>query len=135
MTGRVRVDEVRDATSDVEDAVRRLLGQLPGGGSPLTKQDLQVVVASPATRLLVARDGARRVVGMATVVLFRVPSGMRAWVEDVVVDAPARGRGVGTALARAAVRLAWDAGARRADAAPREGAAALERLLRRADGG
>jgi len=74
---------------------------------------LAEIIASPCTSVLVARDLAAggSIVGTLTLVLFRIPTGVRAWIEDVVVDAIARGRGVGEALTRVAVELAIGRGA------------------------
>lgn len=52
-----------------------------------------------------------RIVGMLTLVWYDVPSGRKAWIEDVVVDAAARGCGAGRALVEAAQRLAREVGA------------------------
>jgi ribosomal protein S18 acetylase RimI-like enzyme len=111
----LRVEEATDAAVDVEDAVRRLLPQLSQTAAPVMKQDVEEIVAAPATRLLLARDEDGTVVGMLTLALFRLPTGVRAWIEDVVVDEAARGRGAGALLTNEAVRLAEEAGARTVD--------------------
>jgi len=80
--------------------------------------------------LLVARlDG--RIVGSLTLALFRIPTGMRAWIEDVVVDEAARGHGVGDALNRAALEIAAERGARTVDLTSRPSREAANRLYRR----
>ena len=63
--------------------------------------------------------------------LFRIPTGMRAWIEDVVVDELARGKGVGEALSREAIRAALDAGARTIDLTSHPTREAANRLYRR----
>jgi GNAT superfamily N-acetyltransferase len=73
------------------------------------------MVSSPASVLLVARDAEGAVIGSLTLALFRVPTGLRAWIEDVVVDESARGAGAGEALVLEAVRRARGAGARSID--------------------
>ena len=88
--------------------------------------------------LLVARDGDGDgdgdgpIVGMLTLALFRIPTGARAWIEDVVTDQSARGRGVGMALTEEAVRRAGAAGARTVDLTSRASREAANRLYRRA---
>ena len=72
-----------------------------------------------------------RIVGCLTVVVFRVPSGSRAWIEDVVVDGAYRNRGIGEALSRAALRHAADAGARTVDLTSRSSREAANRLYQR----
>ena len=69
------------------------------------------MVNSPATVVFIARDEKRggEIVGSLTLALFRIPTGLRAWIEDVVVDAAARGQGIGEALTRAALTRAEQA--------------------------
>jgi ribosomal protein S18 acetylase RimI-like enzyme len=68
---------------------------------------------------------------MLTLVVFRIPTGVRAWIEDVVVDQDARGRGVGAALNQAAIRLAGEHGARTVDLTSRPSREAANRLYSR----
>ena len=71
-----------------------LVPQLSSSSPPPTRAVLERIVADPATTLFVARDE-ERVVGMLTLAVFQIPTGVRAWIEDVVVDAAARGSGGG----------------------------------------
>ena len=68
---------------------------------------------------------------MLTLVVFRIPTGVRAWIEDVVVDETMRGRGVGEALSQEAVRRAIGAGARTIDLTSRPSREAANRLYQR----
>jgi ribosomal protein S18 acetylase RimI-like enzyme len=79
----------------------------------------------------VARDGGGAIAGTLTLVLFRIPTGVRAWIEDVVVDESARGSGLGEALTRAALARAGAAGARTVDLTSRPSREAANRLYRR----
>lgn len=112
------------------DAVQRLVPQLSSSTSPPTRVELEVIVAGPSTMLLLARNGPA-VVGMLTLAIFRIPTGIRAWIEDVVVDADARGRGVGEALTREAVRIAGTHGARTVELTSRPSREAANRLYQR----
>ena len=89
------------------------------------------MVRSPATILLMARDGDRGLIGSLTLVLFRIPTGVRAWIEDVVVDNESRGRGVAEILCREALNRASAAGARTVDLTSRPSREAANRLYRR----
>ena len=71
------------------------------------------------------------IVGMLTLAIFRIPTGIRAWIEDVVVDAQMRGRGVGEALTREAVRIAGTHGARTVELTSRPSREAANRLYQR----
>jgi hypothetical protein len=97
--------EVAEATAvdqQLVDAWARLIPQLSRSAPPPGRDELTQIVASPSTVLLVARRGGV-IVGSLTLVLFRIPSGMRAIIEDVVTDGSARGQGVGPALTGAAL--------------------------------
>lgn len=110
----VWIEEVTVVGPEVTEALRRLIPQLSQSAPPVEAYDLESIVAAPDTTLFVARTDAG-IVGTLTLVLFRSPSGARGWIEDVVVDADARGRGVGEALVGAAIALARKANSRTVD--------------------
>jgi ribosomal protein S18 acetylase RimI-like enzyme len=125
------VDEVREATPEVVAALNRLLPQLSASASPADLETVTRIVESEATRLLIARDQDRQIVGTLTLVVFRIPTGTRAWIEDVVVDSDARGQGVGESLTRAALRIAAGEGATTVDLTSRPSREAANRMYRR----
>ncbi|MDG4772160.1 GNAT family N-acetyltransferase [Solwaraspora sp. WMMD792] len=126
----VEIEAVRVATDEVVKAFGRLLPQLSRSAKPLDLTALNELVASDASTLLIARcEG--EIVGALTLVMFPIPTGRRAWIEDVVVDESARGLGVGAALTQEAVRLAREAGARTVDLTSRPSRAAANRLYER----
>jgi len=93
-------------------ALTRLVPQLSSTAPPPTAYELETLVDAPGTTLFVARGDRGTIVGTLTLAVFRVPTGVRAWIEDVVVDTEARGQGVGEALVEAALALAERSGAR-----------------------
>ena len=116
-------------TDEVADALTRLLPQLSRSAHPPTPEELRRFVGHEATTLLVARvDGV--LVGTLTLVMFPLITGVRARVEDVVVDDSARNRGVGRALTEEALRLATAANARTVDLTSRPDREAANRLYR-----
>ncbi len=115
---------------EVVAAVQRLVPQLSASATVPAAEQVAEVCEAEATVLLLARlDGA--IAGMLVLVLFRLPTGLRAWIEDVVVDGDARGRGVGEALSREALRRATAAGAVTVDLTSRPSRAAAVRLYER----
>lgn len=91
-----------EVTNELVAQLNGLLTQLSASASVLTTGAVRDIVESDASTLLVAtRDD--EVIGMLTLVVFAIPSGRRAWIEDVVVDVSARGSGVGEALTLAAI--------------------------------
>jgi len=129
----VSVEEATDVTPALLEALAHLVPQLSQSAAPIRESELAEMVASPVTRLLVARlagsgDPDDAIVGTLTLVLFRIPTGVRGWIEDVIVDEKARGLGVGEALTAEAIRLADDAGARTLDLTSRPSRQAAHRL-------
>jgi ribosomal protein S18 acetylase RimI-like enzyme len=133
MRDMVTVEECTEVDDGLVRAMERLVPQLSSSSPAPTRAQLEEIVASDATHLLVARDGGPegRVLGSMTLVVFRIPTGVRAWIEDVVVDADARGGGVGEALNRRAVELAQQRGSRTVDLTSRPSREAANRLYRR----
>ena len=127
----VRISEVHEATDDVVDALNRLLPQLSSSAAPMTTTDVEAIVTSDASHLLFARDDTGVTVGSMTLVVFRIPTGVRSWIEDVVVDEAARGTGAGEALNRAAIDLAYSLGARTVDLTSRPSRVAANRLYKK----
>ena len=127
----VTVEEATTVTHDLRAAVERLVPQLSRSAVIPGDRELAEIVDSPASILLVARDVDGTIVGSLTLVVFRIPTGVRAWIEDVVVDEEARGRGVGEALSREALSRAAAAGARTVDLTSRPSREAANRLYRR----
>lgn len=127
----MKVEIATTLTPAIVDAVERLVPQLSRSNPPPTTAELGDVVASPATDLFIAIDDAA-IVGMATLATFRIPTGLRAWIEDVVVDETGRGRGVGEALTKAMIDRARELGCRTVDLTSRPSREAANRLYQRA---
>jgi ribosomal protein S18 acetylase RimI-like enzyme len=127
----MRVEEATSLTVDLVEALGRLVSQLSSSAPTLTDDQLRQIIEGPATRLLIARDEEGAIIGSLTLAVFRIPTGVRAWIEDVVVDEAARGQGAGEALSREAVRLAQEAGARTIDLTSRPDRESANRLYER----
>jgi ribosomal protein S18 acetylase RimI-like enzyme len=127
----IGVEVLDEVTDDVVEAFGRLLPQLSRSAKPLDAAALANIVASPAVTILVARDGGQ-IIGSLTLAMFPAPTGLRAWIEDVVVAGSARGQGVGGVLTQEALRLARAAGARTVDLTTRPAREAAGRLYERA---
>lgn len=119
-----------EVTDELVAAFAELIPQLSRSNPPPSEEQLTEIVASDSTVLLIARDEAA-ILGSLTLAIFRIPTGLRAWIEDVVVDESARGRGVGAVLNQEAIRLAAEAGATTVDLTSRPAREAANRLYRR----
>lgn len=126
----VEIEIVSEVTPELVAAFDLLIPQLSSSNPPPTTEELAEIVGSEASRLFVARVGGV-IVGTLTLVVFRIPTGVRAWIEDVVVDSSARGAGVGERLNLAAVEEANRLGARTVDLTSRPNREAANRLYRR----
>jgi ribosomal protein S18 acetylase RimI-like enzyme len=123
----LKVDE------ELVEAIARLIRQLSKSSSIPTVAQLNEIVRADCTTLLLARDLSvgGHIIGMLTLAVFRIPTGVRAWIEDVAVDASARGKGVGESLSREALRIAEAKGARTVELSSRPSREAANRLYRR----
>ena len=130
VTADVRIEEARVRSEELIEAVGRLVAQLSPSAPTPTAAELQTVVESSATRLLVALDAGGAIAGMLTLAIYRIPTDTCAWIEDVVVDEQARGRGIGEQLIRAALRIADQEGVRVVDLTSRSARHAANRLYR-----
>lgn len=126
----VVVEPVVSASDEVLAACHRLMPQLSSSSPVLTRDQLHEIITAPSTVLFAARsDGV--IVGLLTLAVFRIPTAVRAWIEDVVVDEAARGKGVGEALNVAALAEAKRRGAKTVDLTSRPSREAANRLYQR----
>ena len=105
--------QAAEVTDELIQACQRLVPQLTNNNPPPTRAELALMLSEGASALFIARDqnspeGA--IVGLATLVMYRVPTGLRGYIEDVVVDEKARGKGIGAALTRACLERAEQSG-------------------------
>lgn len=121
------IEELRHITQDDVGDIRRLLPQLSSSANELDHAALSELVASPVTTVLVAR-AQQRIVGTLTLVVFTILTGVRARVEDVVVEDNHRGSGIGAALTRESLMRAQQLGARTVDLSSHSTRQAAHRL-------
>ncbi|WKZ38155.1 MAG: GNAT family N-acetyltransferase [Anaerolineales bacterium] len=102
----MRIDIVTRADDELLDAFKRLVPQLTDNNPPPSLDDLTALVQDASSTLLTARDDNNQIVGALTLVVYRVPTGIRSVIEDVIVDISARGQGIGETLLVRAIELA-----------------------------
>jgi len=126
----VEVRQAEQVDAELVAAFATLIPQLSAASAPPTADELAAIVTNPHSVLYVARiDG--RIVGSLTLAFYRIPTGLKAWIEDVVVDFRARGMGVGEALNRAAIDEVRRRGAKNVNLTSRPSREAANRLYRR----
>lgn len=101
---KIDIAPTREPSTELMEALGRLLPQLTDHAPP-TATDIQIMLANPGCTLLLARADSV-IVGAATLTIYRIPTGIRARVDDVVVDESARGQGIGEALMQACIETA-----------------------------
>ncbi len=99
----MEIQRVTLVTDELVAAFERLIPHLSAARPP-TRAELEDLLASPACTLLIARDP--HIVGSLSLGIYRSPTGLHAWIEDVIVDPAARGRGIGAELTLAGIQCA-----------------------------
>ena len=126
----LRIETVQSVSDNIIAACHRLIPQLSSSSRPITADELKEIITGESTVMFAAHlDG--EIVGLLTLAVFRIPTGLRAWIEDVVVDERARGNGVGDALNQAALAEARRRGAKTVDLTSRPSREAANRLYQR----
>jgi ribosomal protein S18 acetylase RimI-like enzyme len=126
----VTVSVASEVTDELVESIGRLLPHLSRSSPAPTPVEVREMVEAPGTVLFIARDDAGRIVGTLTLVLFRIPTGLRAWIEDVIADPAASGQGVGRALNQAAIDESRRRGARTVDLTSRPSREAANHIYR-----
>jgi len=106
----IKIRKVLNSSEKVLEDINQLLSQLSKSAKPLNLDDLEGLIECSSTRLYFAEED-EMVLGMLSLVVFQIPTGVRAWVEDVVVHLKARGKGVGKMLTLTALSEAKQLGA------------------------
>ena len=107
----MRIETATEVTDELLDAFQRLIPQLTKNPPRLSRDEITALVKSTCSTLLVARADDDSIVGVLSLTVYRVPTGIRSIIEDVIVDESARGQGIGEALTRQALEVAKEAGA------------------------
>ena len=128
MTIEITICDTADAA--VVQALGELMPQLSQSAPPPTAEEIAEIIEHDAATLLLASEG-EKILGSMTLNIFPIPTGLRAWIEDVVVDESFRGRGVGEALNRRAIEIALAAGAKTIELTSRPSRSAANRLYQR----
>lgn len=130
----IKIYEITEMSQKVFDAFEKLIPQLSSSAKIPTWEELEDLIASKASIVLAAvddEDPEEKILGTMTLVVFRIPTGVRAWVEDVVVDGAARGQGIGEKLIRTSIERAKAEGAKTIDLTSRPTRVEAHRLYKR----
>ena len=124
----VRIRIADEVTPKLVDSYKKLIPQLSTSSLPPTEEELDQIIRSDASMILIAENNSNEIVGTMTLVLFHIPTGLRAWIEDVVVDNDHRGEGIGKKLNQEALQIAEKAGAKTVELTSRPARESANRL-------
>jgi ribosomal protein S18 acetylase RimI-like enzyme len=117
--------------AELADALVGLVPQLSRSNPPPTLAHVETMLGFDAITQFVARSDDGLIIGVSTLVMFPIPTGWRAWVEDVIVDESARGQGVGEGLTQAMIDAARERGCTTIELTSRPTREAANRLYQR----
>jgi ribosomal protein S18 acetylase RimI-like enzyme len=127
----MRVEIFDGQAEELAAAFEYLVPQLSRSNPGPAVDFVQTMLDSDAITQFVARDDHERIVGVATLVIFPIPTAWRAWIEDVIVDQSLNGRGIGSSLTRAMVDHAREAGCKTVDLTSRPKREAANHMYRK----
>jgi ribosomal protein S18 acetylase RimI-like enzyme len=124
----IKISELTEATPLVLESINQLLPQLSSKASSLSMEQLLELTSSDSTMVFVCSNAADQITGMLSLVIMKIPTGKKAWIEDVVVDSKARGQGLGKALMDHALQEARERGVKTIDLTSRPSREGANRL-------
>jgi ribosomal protein S18 acetylase RimI-like enzyme len=127
----VKVEVFRGDPAELASALVGLVPQLSKSNPPPSVDDVAEMLATDAITQFVAREDDGTIVGVSTLATFRIPTALRAWIEDVIVDESVNGRGIGSALTNAMIDHARSLGCATVDLTSRPSREAANRLYKK----
>lgn len=108
----IHIEQVQEVNEDLIQAIKDLFPQLTQFSLLPDEEFIHEIVKSQVTSLWVAKNNAEKVVGMLSLAIYPTPTGIHAWIEDVVVDQAMRRQGIASALTISACTFAREKGAK-----------------------
>lgn len=127
----MKVEVFRGDPAELASALVGLVPQLSKSNPPPSVDDVAEMLATDAITQFVAREDDGTIVGVSTLATFRIPTALRAWIEDVIVDESVNGRGIGSALTNAMIDHARSLGCATVDLTSRPSREAANRLYKK----
>lgn len=106
----ITITTLTESSANLEEAIRNLARQIGSNYKELTREDFHEIMTSPNTTILVAKKK-ENIIGMITLLVYRIPYVKKASIDDLVIDEAYRGQGIAKQLLNQAIRLAKEKGA------------------------
>ena len=101
----MNIIEVNEFKKEYFDAIQKFLGLLTSEPKSFTEANFKALLVSGSSHLFFLLDD-NNIAGMATVGIYKSPTGTKAWIEDVVMDEAYRGKGLGRMITQYAIDFA-----------------------------
>jgi len=111
----ITIKELKETTIDALDGINNLLPQLSSSAQNISIERLSELVLSDNSIIFLGFDESGQILGMLSLIIVKIPTGNKAWIEDVVVDQNARGKGLGKSLMNHALEDAKKRGVKSID--------------------
>ena len=126
----MQIEQLKNIDNTVLKAFKKLIPQLTGRNSFPSREELQEILQAGNTFLFLAREN-DEILGTLSLVVYEIPTGKKAWIEDVVVDENARGKGVAASLVNHALKVAREKGIEKVDLTSTPARIAANRLYQK----
>lgn len=108
----VEIEQLTTFSIDDFEHIQHLISQLGSTFQPLTDEDFKSMIQSPVIHLFVTRNPENnKIIGMATLALYRIPYLKKAYLDDFIVEREYQGKGIGSALIKSVLNFANKSGA------------------------
>ena len=94
----IKISELKEGSAEVLASINKLLPQLSPSAQQISMDRLLELINSDSTLLFLGIDDDGQILGMLSLIILKIPTGNKAWIEDVVVDVKSRGKGLGKSL-------------------------------------
>lgn len=112
MEDKIVLEQIKKFSPSFSSDLQSLISQIGNNYKPITDEEIHEMLSSKNYFLFVARNlGTNKIVGMITLLIYRIPYSKKGILEDLVVDAEFRRQGIGTMLIQKAISKAREEGA------------------------
>ncbi|MDL2238752.1 GNAT family N-acetyltransferase [Bacteroidales bacterium OttesenSCG-928-K03] len=101
----MRIKQLTTLSGEILNKINNLLPILSDNVRTLKHEELEEMINDKNTVIFIAEED-EDIVGMLVFIIYKLPSGVKAWIEDVIVKEEQQGRGIGRMLVETAIEYA-----------------------------